>query len=234
MTDYTKEMAALESRIGYEFKDKNLLVRALTHPSYGDGRKKVLNYERLEFLGDRVLNLMTACELYRVENLDEGQMARKLNALVRKETCADVARDFNLGAALLLSPAEEKNGGRDKTSILGDACEALLAALYTDGELEIVRKFYLQFWGDRVFGTFKQSMKDPKTALQELAVMRGMGTPRYETLNRKGPDHKPHFHIQAVLKNGFQAEGEGRSKKDAEREAAQALLMKLVNMEDPS
>jgi len=234
MTDYTDSMAALESRIGYEFKDKDLLIRALTHPSYGDGRKKIPHYERLEFLGDRVLNLLTACELYRVEGLDEGQMARKLNALVRKETCADVARDFNIGDALLLSPAEEKNGGRNKTSILGDACEALIAAIYTDADMEVVRAFYHQFWGERVYGTFSQSMKDPKTALQELAVMRGMGPPRYQTVKRTGPDHDPRFYVQAELKNGLQATGDGSSKKEAEREAAKALIARLVDMKDTS
>lgn len=230
MTKHTEQIAALEARIGYEFKDKALLVRALTHPSYGDGRIKIEHYERLEFLGDRVLNLLTACALFREPELDEGQMARKLNALVRKETCADVARDFSLGDALLLSPAEERNGGRDKTSILGDACEALLAVIYCEGGLESARDFYDRFWSERVNGTFAQSMKDPKTALQELAVVRGMGTPRYEILSRKGPDHNPHFYIQVALANGMSGEGEGGSKKDAERNAAKALMVKLVDV----
>ena len=230
MAKYSKQLAALEKRIGYEFKDKALFVRAMIHPSYGDGRGGVENYERLEFLGDRVLNLLTACTLYRVDGLDEGQMARKLNALVRKEACADVARDFKLGEALFLSPAEEKNGGRDKLSILGDACEALLAAIYSDGGMDAARKFYDKFWGKRVNGTFAQSMKDPKTALQELAVMRGMGAPRYATLKRIGPDHDPKFLVEVAIKNGKSAQGEGGSKKDAERNAAQDLLTELMDM----
>lgn len=230
MTGYSNKLTELEERIGYVFKDKDLLVRAVTHPSYGDGRKKVAHFERLEFLGDRVLNLLTACALYRADNLDEGQMARKLNALVRKETCADVARDFNLGEALRLSPAEERNGGRDKTSILGDGCEALLAAIYLEGDMKAARVFYDRFWEDRVNGTFERSMKDPKTALQELSVIRGMGTPQYRMVERKGPDHDPLFYVEAIVKNGMSSRGEGRSKKDAERDAAKGLLMQLVDM----
>lgn len=224
------KLAELEDRIGYVFKDKDLLVRAVTHPSYGDGRKKVAHFERLEFLGDRILNLLTACALFRAEGLDEGQMARKLNALVRKETCADVARDFKLGEALLISPSEERNGGRDKTSILGDACEALLAAIYIEGDMDAARIFYDKFWEERVNGTFERSMKDPKTALQELTVIRGMGTPQYRTIERKGPDHDPLFYVEAFVKSGLSARGQGRSKKDAERDAAKDLLTQLVDL----
>ena len=230
MAKYTKKLAALEARIGYEFKDKNLLIRALTHPSYGDGQRKIPHYERLEFLGDRVLNLLTACAVFRAEELNEGQMARKLNALVRKEACADVARDFDLGKALFLSPSEERNGGRDKTSILGDACEALLAAIYSDADMETAREFYERFWGTRISGAFESSMKDPKTALQELSVMRGLGAPIYKTLERKGPDHNPFFSVEVSVENDYSAQGAGSSKKQAERNAAKGLLIKLVDM----
>jgi len=234
MATYTKKLAALEARIGYEFKDKNLLIRALTHPSYGDGQKKIPHYERLEFLGDRVLNLLTACAVYRAEDLNEGQMARKLNALVRKETCADVARDFDLGKALFLSPSEEKNGGRDKTSILGDSCEALFAAIYTDADMEVARVFYERFWGDRITDAFQGSMKDPKTTLQELSVMRGLGTPLYKTLERKGPDHNPFFNVEVTVDGDYSAQGTGGSKKQAERNAAKSILIKLVDMKESS
>ena len=234
MAKYTEKLAALEARIGYEFNDKALLVRALTHPSYGDGQKKIDHYERLEFLGDRVLNLLTACALYRVDDFNEGQMARKLNALVRKETCAKIARDFDIGSALFLSPAEERNGGRNKTSILGDSCEALIAAIYMDSDMDAVRNFYDRFWGESVDGVFQGSMKDPKTSLQEISVNRGYGTPNYTILQRKGPDHNPYFIVEVTVKSGASSQGEGGSKKEAERNAAKGLLTHLVNMNTSS
>jgi ribonuclease-3 len=230
MVEYTQKLAKLEDRIAYVFKDKSLLIRALTHSSYGDGQRVFAHFERLEFLGDRVLNLMTAKALFTAEQLDEGQMARKLNSLVRKDACADIARHIDLGGALFLSRAEDKQGGRDKTSILGDACEALIAALYIDGGMEAAQNFYDKFWSARVIETLSQSLKDPKTALQELSVMRGMGTPRYRTVKREGPDHNPHFHIEAYLETGTTATGQGHSKKDAERNAAKLLITELVNM----
>jgi len=229
MVEYTEKLTRLEGKILYDFKDKSLLVRALTHSSYGDGQRVFEHFERLEFLGDRILNLMTAEALFLAKDLDEGQMARKLNSLVRKEACADVARDINLGAALFLSPSEDKQGGRNKTSILGDACEALIAALYIDGGMEAAQSFYDRFWSARVSDTLSQSLKDPKTALQELSVMRGMGTPRYRMVKREGPDHNPRFYVEAYLNTGAMAVGDGGSKKDAERNAAKLLITELIN-----
>lgn len=230
MVEYTQNLARLERKIGYDFKDKSLLVRALTHSSYGDGKRKYAHFERLEFLGDRVLNLMTAEALFQAKDLDEGQMARKLNSLVRKETCADVARNIDLGQALFLSASEDKQGGRNKTSILGDACEALIAALYIDGGMTAAQTFFELFWMDKVSGTLSQSLKDPKTVLQELSVIRGMGTPRYQLVKREGPDHNPHFHVEVSLETGAKALGQGHSKKHAERDAAKSLISSLVNM----
>lgn len=219
-----KKLAGLEGEIGYQFEDLRILEQAVTHSSYGDGRAKKENYERLEFLGDRVLGLLTAERLFALDSGNEGSMARKLNALVRKEACARIARRVNLGAYLLMSPSEVRQGGRDKTSILGDACEALLAAIYLDGDLETVKTFYDVFWHDELTNVFKISAKDPKTELQEKASASGYGLPIYNVAERSGPDHRPLFVIEVDVPGLGTAKGTGKSKKDAERFAARHLL----------
>ncbi len=219
-----KLLAGLEDAIQISFTDKQIIEKALTHPSYGDGRSKQPNYERLEFLGDRVLGLLTAERLFARKESDEGSMARRLNALVRKEACARVARKFDLGSYLLMSPSEVRQGGRDKTSILGDACESLLAAIYLDGGMEAARKFYDEFWRDELEAVFKKSNKDPKTELQEKASANKYGMPSYTVMERNGPDHRPLFVIEVDVPGLGAAKGTGKSKKDAERFAAQHLL----------
>lgn len=224
MSGLDKKLTELEGRINYAFKDRALLIRALTHSSYGDGRRKVEDYEQLEFLGDRVLGLLTADVLYRNNPDDEGGMARRLNALVRKETCAKIARGLNVGDVFLMSASEAKQGGRDKISILGDACEALIAAVYIDGGMEAAQAFYTQHWKDDIEAVLKKSVKDPKTMLQEKASAFGGGNPVYEIFDRSGPDHKPEFIIQVSVDKVGQAKGTGASKKEAERKAALKLL----------
>jgi ribonuclease-3 len=221
MSDAAK---SLEARIGYVFTDRDLLERALTHASYGEGRKGHLNYERLEFLGDRVLGLMTAEVLFKTfDKADEGALAPRLNALVRKEACADVARQIDLGDALKMGRSEEKGGGRQKVSILGDACESLLAAIYLDGGRPAVQAFYDRFWGPKIEA---QSAKprEPKSALQEWAAKSGRGVPRYVLTERSGPDHRPVFTVEVTVSPLDPALGEGKSKQAAERAAAEALL----------
>lgn len=217
-------MARLEKAIGYKFKSKPLLKTALTHASYGDGRGPKSNNERLEFLGDRVLGLLTAERLYDLTTGSEGGMARRLNALVRKEACAHVAREIGLGEALLLAPSEAKQGGRNKTSILGDGCEALLAAIYLDGGYEAVSRFYDEFWSSQLKQVTQKGNKDPKTELQERASSRKYGVPVYTVINRSGPDHRPLFVIEVDVSGLGTAHGTGKSKKDAERFAAIHLL----------
>lgn len=213
----------LETRIGYAFKDKELLERALTHSSYGEGRTRLRTYERLEFLGDRVLGLMTAEALFKVfDTADEGALAPRLNSLVRKETCAEVAREIELGDALRMGRSEERHG-RSKTSILGDACEALIAALYLDGGREAAQQFYETYWGARI-EALRTKPKDPKSALQEWAARAGHGVPHYSLAERKGPDHRPHFTVSVEVAPLPAALGEGGSKQAAEREAAANLL----------
>lgn len=216
---------SIQARLGYQFKDKKLLECALTHSSYGDGRRKVRDNERLEFLGDRVLGLLTAEVLFHTAPDDkEGKLARRLNALVRKETCARVARKLGLGDALFMSPSEERQGGREKLSILGDACEALIAALYIDGGRASVQAFYDEYWTNEIKLVTQSSNKDPKTELQEKAASFGYGLPTYVVTERSGPDHRPLFVIKVDIEGLGSALGTGKSKKDAERFAALHLL----------
>jgi len=222
-------LIALFDRIGYEFKDVELVQRALTHGSYGDGRRDTVDNERLEFLGDRVLGLLTAKILFDSTSTKEGVMATRLNALVRKETCARIARKIELGDVLLLSPSEDKQGGRSKTSILGDACEALLGAIYLDGGLSEAEKFYKAHWQADLTKVLNEATKDPKTKLQEFALSQGRPIPVYEVKERSGPDHKPSFTITVQVDGLGTASGTGKSKKDAERLAAKTLLEQVTH-----
>jgi len=219
-----RKLGIVESYIGFEFTNKDLGLQALRHSSFGDGRREFNNNERLEFLGDRVLGLLTAQKLFALSTDDEGTMARRLNALVRKETCARVARDLGIGDALEISPSEEKQGGREKISILGDACEALLGAIYLDGGLEAASAFFETHWEHEIEAVITASMKDPKTTLQEKAASQGGEQPVYNVVERSGPDHRPLFVVEVEIKNIGSAKGSGKSKKDAERYAALHLL----------
>ena len=217
-------IADLERRIGYVLADKSLIERALTHGSFAEGRKTIPTYERLEFLGDRVLGLMTAEALFKsFDKADEGALAPRLNSMVRKETCADVAREVDLGAALRIGRSEEKGGGRNKNSILGDACESLMAAIYLDGGRPAVQAFFDHHWGPRI-EALKAKPLDGKSALQEWAAKTGHGVPRYTLTERSGPDHRPVFTVQVTVTPLAPETGEGSSKQAAERAAAEALL----------
>lgn len=222
--DRYPRLYGLEDRIGYQFKDGAYLVRAVTHSSYGDGRRITPDNERLEFLGDRVLGLLTASALFHYSSEAEGTLARRLNALVRKETCAKIARQIGLGDALLVSSAEDKQGGREKTSILGDACEALIAAIYLDGGYAEAQRFYDKFWMPLLKDVVTKSAKDPKTTLQERAMGGRHGLPVYEIIERTGPDHRPLFVIEVSIDGIGSARGTGKSKRDAERYAAVHML----------
>ena len=222
--DRYPRLAALEKKIGYSFKDVSHLVSAMTHSSYGDGQRVTSDNERLEFLGDRILGLLTADALYHQSIDAEGTLARRLNALVRKETCAKIAREISLGDALLMSAAEDRQGGREKTSILGDACEALIAAIYIDGNYSEAKRFYDKFWMPLLDEVVTKSAKDPKTELQERAMAGQHGLPVYDIIERSGPDHRPLFVIEVRVNGIGAARGTGKSKRDAERYAATHLL----------
>lgn len=219
MNAEARRLAGLEERIGYRFVDRELALRALTHSSYGDGSGDGRNFERLEFLGDRVLGFLTAERLFLNRDEAEGTMARRLNAFVRKEACAAVGREIGLGEALLMSASEDRHGGREKVSILGDAVEALMAALYLDGGWEVARSFYDAHWKPQL----ADAPKDPKTELQERAAQRGH-VPVYSLVGRKGPDHRPIFVAEVRVEGVGSAQGTGPNKKQAERFAAEHLL----------
>lgn len=216
---------ALEARIGHRFSDATLLERALTHSSLSAGGK-VRDLERLEFLGDRVLGLLTAEALWRLyPTYEEGELAPMLNALVRKETCAKAALAFGLDKLIRMSPHEEEAGGRKKKAILGDSCEALLGALYIDGGLAAARRAYDLFWTPNLEALSK-AHRDAKTALQEWSQERKKGTPNYAVVDSGGPAHAPAFEIEVRIDGYEPARGEGRSKREAQMAAATAFLVR--------
>lgn len=217
------QLAELEQRIGHVFQDRELLREAVTHGSAFEGAKKRRDYDRLEFLGDRVLGLIVADRLLADHKRDEeGELAHRYNALVNRHACARAARAAGLGEAIVLSASEAASGGRNKEAILGDVCEAVIAALYLDSGLEAARAFVMQFWGD-AFDGVRSAPRDAKTALQEWAAARKLGL-AYEVAEQSGPEHAPHFVIDARVDGFAPARGEGGSKRAAQREAAAAFL----------
>lgn len=224
------DLKAFEGRIGHSFAKPELLLRAVTHSSISSATRP--DNQRLEFLGDRVLGLVMSEALLMADlAASEGQLAPRFNALVRKETCADVARQIGLGDVLKLGRSEMLSGGRRKEALLGDAMEALIAAVYLDAGFVAARDLVLRLWGDRVH-TVKQDARDPKTSLQEWAQARAMPPPKYEMVGRSGPDHQPMFIVAVVLQNGAREEAEAGSKRAAEQEAARNLLARLEQEND--
>ncbi len=223
--------ASLEQRIGHVFADRELFERALTHASVGDGARKVRHNERLEFLGDRVLGLLAAERLLALDpDSREGVLSPRLAALVNGKACARVARRIGLGEALRIAGSATKIGARDNDTVLGDACEALMAALYIDGGLEVARAFFLRFWTEE-FETAEPRGKDVKNHLQEWAQGRGLPLPEYTLVSRTGPDHAPVFTVSVAVEGYPDETGVGRSMKDAEKAAALCMLAKREGRE---
>ncbi|MEJ1993235.1 MAG: ribonuclease III [Maritimibacter sp.] len=219
------DLKAFSGRIGHSFSQPELLVRALTHGSISSETRP--DNQRLEFLGDRVLGLVMAEALLAADTkASEGQLAPRFNALVRKEACADVAREVDLGAVLKLGRSEMMSGGRRKQALLGDAMEAVIAAVYLDGGFEAAREMILQLWGKRI-DTVEADARDAKTSLQEWAQARKQTPPKYVETGRTGPDHAPVFTISVRLDNGEEASATAPSKRAAEQAAAKALLSRL-------
>ena len=219
------ELKAFEERLGYAFSKPERLVRAVTHASMSSPNRD--DNQRLEFLGDRVLGLVMAEALLDQDTqAQEGQLAPRFNALVRKETCADVARQIDLGKVLKLGRSEMLSGGRRKQALLGDAMEAVLAAVYRDGGFEAARDLVIRLWGDRV-RQVEDDARDAKTALQEWAQARGLSPPKYVEVARDGPDHAPQFTIEARLESGEGCQAKAGSKRQAEQAAAGALLERV-------
>ncbi len=221
----SSELQSFQDRLGHKFKLPDLLVTALTHASLSSATRS--DNERLEFLGDRVLGLVMAQALLDADAAaSEGQLAPRFNALVRKETCADVARQIGLGDVLKLGRSEMLSGGRRKDALLGDGMEAVIAAVYRDGGFKAAQSLILRHWGDRI-SNVKSDARDPKTALQELVQARKNPPPTYAEIARSGPDHAPEFTIEVRLKSGETAQAKAGSKRVAEQEAARALLERL-------
>ena len=219
------EMRTFAGRLGHEFARPALLIEALTHSSISSPGRD--DNQRLEFLGDRVLGLVMAEALLEADSdAAEGQLAPRFNALVRKETCAAVAREIDVGAVLKLGRSEMLSGGRRKEALLGDAMEAVIAAVYVDGGYEAARAVVLRLWGERI-ATVEADSRDPKTSLQEWAQARGLAPPAYVETDRTGPDHAPVFTIEARLGSGESAVATAGSKRQAEQAAAGALLARL-------
>lgn len=217
-------IAALEERLGHVFTDQSLIREALTHASASDGKPRgPKNYERLEFLGDRVLGLIMAERLYRqFPDETENKLAPRFNALVNRHACARAARRAELGQAVVLSPSEESSGGRGKEAILADVCESVIAALYLDAGFEAARRFIEQFW-EGEFEAIQRMRKDAKTSLQEWAAARRRDF-SYIMVDRSGPEHAPRFVVELRVAGFDPVRGEGGSKREAEQAAAAALL----------
>ncbi len=214
---------ALEAVIGYRFNDTALLDHALTHVSATTG-DRAGSYQRLEFLGDHVLGLVISDMLFGTfPKADEGELSRRLADLVRRESCADVARAIDLGTALKLGASESNAGGRVRTAILADVCEALIGAVFLDGGYPAAVTMIDRLWGERMRAPVRP-LRDPKTVLQEWAQARGLPTPVYREVGRTGPHHSPEFRVTVVLPNHEQVEGLGPSKRAAEQAAAAAML----------
>ncbi|WP_456388336.1 ribonuclease III [Profundibacter sp.] len=225
----SSELKAFTGRIGYDFTRPELLHRAVTHSSMSSPTRD--DNQRLEFLGDRVLGLVMAEALFVADGAaTEGQMAPQFNALVRKEACADVAREFDLGAVLKLGRSEMLSGGRRKEALLGDAMEAVISAVYLDGGFDAARELVLRLWGERI-SQVDADARDAKTALQEWAQARKFAPPAYIEVGRTGPDHAPVFTIEARLENGANEAATANSKRQAEQAAAKVLLARLESEE---
>lgn len=221
MIDYTK----LYDRLGYRFNNPELLTLAFTHSS----KSAKVNYERLEFLGDRILGFTVSVLLYNnFPNEPEGKLARRYMSLVRQETLAVIARQVGLSDYVLLSWGEERSGGNQKDSVLADCCESMLAAIYLDGGIEPVEKVVKTFWTPYL-NEEHTAKKDAKSLLQEYAQGMGKALPVYNVLGVSGSNHKPTYIMEVVVEGISPVEGKGSSKRAAMQDAAEKLLKILMN-----
>jgi len=205
--------------LGHRFGDPALLTRALTHASAGGP-----NYERLEFLGDRVLGVVIASWLYtEFAAEEEGKLARRFADIVSRETCADVARRIGVQAHIVLGRQARGDGAHGSDNVLGDVCEALIGALYVDGGMAAADGFVRKVWAPYI-DRGDRAPKHPKSRLQEWANGRGLPTPAYEIVGRTGPQHAPLFRVRVTVRGHDPIEAEGSNKQEAEKAAAEAML----------
>ncbi len=215
-----KDLSLLEKKIKYKFKDISLLKLALTHSSF----EKTLNNENLEFLGDRVLGLVISEKLIKdYPSADEGSLDKMLSSLVNRNTCFMVANNLALGDFILLGSTERSSLGNKKKSILSNACESILGAVYQDSDFVIVKKLILELWREHIHN-IDQNLIDPKSFLQEWTLKKYKKLPEYKTLSKEGPDHEPIFEIELKFMNYKKAFSKARSIKEAEKLAAESFI----------
>lgn len=211
----------ISARLGYRFADRALLVAALSHAS---SQRKHGDYERLEFLGDRVLGLVVAEHLYRTNpSYREGELAALHSALVRAEACAEAADAVGLVDLIMVGASERAKGMAANRTVLADVMEALIAAIYLDGGMEAARSFIFRLW-QPMLDRPRLAQKDPKTFLQEWALARGLPLPVYRIVSREGPEHEPVFVVSVEVKGRATADGTAKSKRGAEQDAAAVFL----------
>lgn len=219
------DLSSLEERLGYRFTDKSLLVRALNHMSAVPGhRTRLDSYQRLEFLGDRVLGLCVADMLsaaYR--EAEEGELSRRLADLVRRESCAEVAVNWDVGPHLRLGAGEAHSGARRNQAILADVCESIVGAVFIDGGFDAASALVRRAFTERMLAP-RRPLRDAKTMLQEWAQGKGAPAPSYQIVERTGPDHAPDFLVAVAVEGLAPAVGRGKSRRDAEQTAAKAML----------
>jgi ribonuclease III len=213
-------------RLGFAFKDRALVELALTHASARPSLKPNEDNERLEFLGDRVLGLAIAELLTQTfPESSEGELARRYNQLVRAETCAEIAKEWELGQLILMSGGEAESGGRGKKTILANACEAVLGAIFIEGGYQAARDVVFRFWATEL-ASLDLALPDAKSILQEWAQGRRLSLPRYVEIAREGPDHKPRFTSEVQIDGVAPERGHGANKRAAEQAAALAMLLR--------
>jgi ribonuclease-3 len=218
----------VRERLGYDAQDVRLFELALTHAS--SGRE---NYERLEFLGDRVLGHVIACALYhRHPNEPEGYLSRRYNVLVARETCAEIGRELGVPSVVQLGKQARDDGASQSENVVGDVVEALIGALVLDGGLDAAERFIARVWEPHL-AEQRKAPKHPKSALQELAAARECKPPVYEVVGRTGAHHQPKFTIRVSVPGLGEATAEGTSKQEAETDAAEALLTRLERAPKP-
>ena len=219
-------MTELEAAIGYTFENPELLTEALTHSSYAHEQHKNMKYnERLEFLGDAVLSIVVSDYIYEhCPELPEGELTKLRASLVCEKSLFDFAKVIDLGAYLRLSNGERRNGGAKRPSIVSDAFEALIAAIYLDGGMEPARKHILRFVVPEIENHKNHSFKDYKTALQEIIQKNPGEKLEYKLVGSSGPDHNKHFKVEVCLNSNVIGRGGGKSKKEAEQQAAREAL----------
>ncbi|MDG1020622.1 MAG: ribonuclease III [Emcibacteraceae bacterium] len=219
----SSQYSELYEILGYSFKDESLIREALTHPSL----EGTHSYQRLEFIGDRVLGLAIAAWMFELHpNADEGGLASRHTNLVRREACAKIAADLNLGDFIHMAKSSEDTGGRKRETIIADVCESVIGAIYLEAGYLEAEKFIRKFWHEMAHNV-KVAKRDAKTSLQELVQSRGKSTPVYTTIDKKGPDHQPTFTIVVSVQGEGEETAKGFSKRDAEQLAAEKILKRL-------